>query len=259
MNSRPPPFPQPFAVPVSAYPAPSPMGMGNAPYYAAPNPVTHTVHPPSMPSPGVPPFPQPPVRSPAYPHGSAGHPPAFPIPFSPAAQAPMPPVRTPHTIQRTATIPMPSLGRTADPNMQSVHTPRSLSLPGTSEAAQFFAEDWRHQDDWAGGTFEQHSSVLRYPEEFGTYPGTQANPLFGQPQPSRHTAPHPTAPQPATERCRLCQSPIQRDVAEHLNGFCSDQHMWGAINASTAILCPTCRRRACRPGRRFCSDTCGRG
>ncbi|KAI0250835.1 hypothetical protein BJV78DRAFT_1361932, partial [Lactifluus subvellereus] len=167
-----------------------------------------------MPSPGVPPFPQPPVRPPAHPHGhsaahppasgSAGHPPAFLIPLSPAAQAPMPPVRTPHTTQRTATIPMPSPGRTADSNLHSVHTPRSLSLPGTSEAAQFFAEDWRHQDDWAGGTFEQHSSVLSYPEEFGTYPGTQANPLFGQPQPSRHTAPHSIVPQPTTDRCGLC-------------------------------------------------------
>jgi hypothetical protein len=45
MNPRPPPFPQPFAVPGSLHPAPGPTGTGNsAPYFTA-NPASPPNHP----------------------------------------------------------------------------------------------------------------------------------------------------------------------------------------------------------------------
>ncbi|KAH9970059.1 hypothetical protein BJV74DRAFT_867538 [Russula compacta] len=59
-----------------------------------------------------------------------------------------------------------------------------------------------------------------------------------------------------TEICRFCQRSTPTDVAQRLNGFCSDQHMWDAIRAGRARLCSTCRQRACRDDFIFCCLAC---
>ncbi|KAH9021555.1 hypothetical protein EDB85DRAFT_2278409 [Lactarius pseudohatsudake] len=62
-------------------------------------------------------------------------------------------------------------------------------------------------------------------------------------------------PQNATSPCRLpeCAYLITVAVAARLGGFCSDSHMWTAINWGIATLCPRCKGRACPEGRALCS------
>ncbi|KAH9959131.1 hypothetical protein BGW80DRAFT_120439 [Lactifluus volemus] len=279
-------------------PASVPAGTGNTSHHSPTNHARRPDYPLQMSGHGVvsaSAYPQPPVHQgqsaqphsmphyAAQPHASAlgsqtttypYHTPSFPSASSHTHVSTATGAAYPPTIHQSRTAPIAIPGPSQhinsggaahhNPYYRDGHASRSQSYSEmTGTAAPYFADDRRHYEDLGddhfvqGGSFASSSpggfvrqSRIDHPTLGWTREGHQS---------SRRVQFAHTPLQMDTEQCRYCQNSTPGDVAARLNGFCSDQHMWDAINSGMAGLCPTCRRRACRPGYGFCSGTCGRG
>ncbi|KAI0290701.1 hypothetical protein BC826DRAFT_529348 [Russula brevipes] len=248
MNQNPPPFPHPFHY-GSADPSRTPaagVSYSAVSRAAHPSQVPRTSHPPESPNLYVSSRAHPQRRSPVPP-------PAFPLapPFSNAVpvtpQAPVTHSRIPPSpTWHYPAIPSQNMDPRAAPPIDPSLINRAHST-SSSYAPRTTGNGIRnHRDD----NYNDQQQYTRDDESRDKGPVSLPFAAGRMRQ----------APPPTVGSCRLrrCQAPAPRSELERWGGFCSDQHMREAINAGNASLCPTCRRRACRVGSRFCSEACRR-